>query len=128
VSGLLPLLVAPLGDPWVDELVDALTGPAFAAAAPTTLGVPSYDRTSPRYDPRRYWRGPTWVNTTWLVATGLRRHGRDALAAKLEADLVRLVQRSGLREYFHPDTGTGHGTSGFSWTAALLLHLLAPAR
>ena len=64
------------------------------------------------------------MNTTWLISTGLRRHGFSELAAKLDSDLVALAQRSGFREYFNPVTGSGHGTHRFSWTAAIVLHIL----
>jgi hypothetical protein len=68
------------------------------------------------------------MNTTWLVATGLRRHGFDELADKLEDDLLILAHRSGLWEYFNPVAGTGHGTYGFSWSAAIVLHILCSRR
>ena len=37
---------------------------------------------------------------------------------------MRLVERSGFREYFDPFTGEGHGSPGLSWTAALLIDVL----
>jgi glycogen debranching enzyme len=88
--------------------------------------VVSYDLTGAAFDAQRYWRGPTWLNTTWLVARGLKTHGRDELAEILYDDIVSLVRQSGLREYFNPYTGSGHGTADFSWSAALLLDVLAP--
>jgi glycogen debranching enzyme len=87
--------------------------------------VPSFDLTDPHYNPRRYWRGPTWLNTTWLLAEGLWTHGEEALAQRLRADMITLVAGAGLREYFNPRTGSGHGTSNFSWSAALWLHVRA---
>jgi glycogen debranching enzyme len=124
VGGALPLLLPDLDQEIVKRIVTTLTGPQFGIEETATFGVPSYDRTSAKYDPSRYWRGPTWMNTTWLVATGLRRHGFDELAAKLEEDLLVLAHRSGLWEYFNPVAGTGHGTFGFSWSAAIVLHIL----
>jgi hypothetical protein len=38
--------------------------------------------------------------------------------------MIDLVQQSGFYEYFHPQTGQGHGTDQFSWTAALVLDML----
>ena len=90
--------------------------------------MPSFDLTDPRHDPQRYWRGPSWLNTTWLVAQGLRQHGYPDLAAGLEDDIVALTAQSGLREYFHPLTGAGHGTDRFSWSAALLIDVLLSRR
>ena len=102
-----------------------LTGPVFRAGAGEVLGVPSFDLTAPGFDPQRYWRGPSWLNTTWLVGRGLQAHGRDELAASVLADVIRLAQASGLREYFNPYTAAGHGTDRFSWSAALVLDVLA---
>ena len=124
VGGALPLLLPDLDRQIVERIVAALSGPRFDVGSAATLGVPSYDRTSAKYDPTRYWRGPTWMNTTWLISTGLRRHGFLELAAKLDRDLVTLAHRAGFREYFNPATGTGHGTHRFSWTAAIVLHIL----
>ena len=95
---------------------------------PRVSGVASFDLTEPRHDPRRYWRGPTWLNTTWLVAQGLRQPRYADLADGLDDDVVALTARSGLREYFHPLTGTGHGIDRFSWSAALLIDVLARRR
>jgi glycogen debranching enzyme len=124
VSGLIPLTLPDLSAQVVGGLVQTLAGPRFAATNAAVLGVPSFDRTDDRYDPRRYWRGPSWLNTTWLIATGLRRHGYLNEAAKLDRDLVQSVRDQGFREYFNPDTGSGHGTDDFSWSAALVVHLL----
>jgi glycogen debranching enzyme len=123
VSGLVPLLLPGLPAVHRSALVATLTGPAFAA--PGVRGVPSYDLTAPDADPRRYWRGPTWVNTTWLLWRALRRQGEVEHAERLASDLVRLVADAGFREYFHPVTGEGLGADHFSWTAALLLDVLA---
>ena len=124
VAGLLPLILPGLPQPVVAALLSTLTGEAFRADDETIHGVPSFDLTDPRYDPQRYWRGPTWLNTTWLLIQGLQTHGRYELARKLTDDMVRLTDQAGLREYFNPTTGTGHGTDDFSWSAALLINSL----
>ncbi|WP_211363380.1 MGH1-like glycoside hydrolase domain-containing protein [Saccharothrix saharensis] len=120
VAGLAPLLL-PGGHRPV--LLDTLAGPSFAA--PGVRGVPSYDLTAADADLRRYWRGPTWVNTTWLLWRALLAHGETEHAERLAADVVCLVADAGFREYFHPVTGEGLGSDHFSWTAALLLDVLA---
>ena len=124
VAGLLPLVLPGLPNPRVSTLLSTLTGDAFRAEDEDIHGVPSFDLTDPRYDAQRYWRGPTWLNTTWLVIQGLRTHGRNQLANKLTDDIVRLAHRSGLREYFNPTTGSGHGTDDFSWSAALVVDVI----
>ena len=125
MAGLIPLVLPGLPSKVVASLVETATGEAFRLGAPEVHGVPSFDLTDERHEPRRYWRGPTWLNTTWLIARGLQVHGHHELARRLDDDLVRLVAKSGFREYFHPRTGRGHGTRSFSWSAALLIHVLA---
>jgi glycogen debranching enzyme len=122
---LIPLILPGLPAPIVTALCETLVGDCFQAGRAGVRGVPSFDLTDPRYDPQRYWRGPTWLNTTWLVTSGLAVHAKDALAQRLRDDMVALVANAGLREYFNPQTGSGHGTTNFSWSAALLLHVLA---
>jgi glycogen debranching enzyme len=124
VAGLIPLVLPGLPSEVTAALVETATGEAFRLGAPEVHGVPSFDLTDVRHEPRRYWRGPTWLNTTWLVARGLEVYGHHKLARRLDDDLVALVAKSGFREYFHPLTGRGHGTRSFSWSAALLVHVL----
>jgi hypothetical protein len=74
---------------------------------------------------RRYWRGPTWVNSTWLVWLGLRRLGYTEQAAELAQRLGTAVARTGLREYYDPYTGRGMGAASFAWSS-LVIELLEP--
>lgn len=87
--------------------------------------VPSVPMDAPQFDADRYWRGPTWVNTNWIVVEGLRECGEHDLAEALRARTLDLVRESGLAEYFSALTGEGYGAPEFSWTAALVLDLLA---
>jgi mannosylglycerate hydrolase MGH1-like protein len=123
VGGLLPLL-----DPWLparvrERLVGLLLSPAFAGGC--RYPVPTYDLRSPGFDRYRYWRGPTWVNTNWLVWIGLLRAGRPDVARTVRASTLELLERSGFREYFDPIDGTGRGAHDFGWSAALALTMLA---
>ena len=74
---------------------------------------------------RRYWRGPTWINTAWLCWMGLVRLGYDEAAAELTQRLAAAVAASGLREYYNPHTGTGMGAQDFGWSS-LVMELLEP--
>jgi hypothetical protein len=124
VGGLVPLLLD-LPTDVVDALVAGMTGPRFALN--DRVPLPSYDLTGSAFDTTRYWRGPAWINTSWLVLRGLERHHRHAEAATLRAALLNAVRQEGFREYFDPRTGAGRGVSDFSWSAALTLDLLATA-
>lgn len=120
----------PLLDPELPgDLVEAIAGELSSRHfdQPSSVEhflVPSYDLGGPEFDRRRYWRGPVWINTDWLVWRGLRQHARASLAREVEDSMVGLVQRSGFREYFDPFTGEGYGSPEFSWTAALLIDVV----
>jgi len=69
---------------------------------------------------RRYWRGPTWVNSTWLVWRGLVRLGYEQQAIELARAITKTVSREGLREFYDPHDGRGMGAEGFAWSALAL--------
>ncbi len=82
--------------------------------------VPSVPRNSRHFEPQnqRYlWRGPTWINTNWFLANGLRRHGYQELAEAIAKSSRDLVERSGFREYYNPVIGEGGGEKNFGWSA-----------
>jgi hypothetical protein len=66
---------------------------------------------------RRYWRGPTWINSAWLVWIGLRRLGYEQEAQRLADGVIGAVGREGLREYYDPRNGKGQGAKDFAWSA-----------
>ncbi|MGV9786403.1 MGH1-like glycoside hydrolase domain-containing protein [Streptomyces sp. NPDC003435] len=121
VSGLVPLLLPGLPREVAGALLGTLRGPHFAAR---TGLVPSYDLRGPAFEPNRYWRGPAWFNTAWLVERGLRAHGESGAADALRGAFLRTAGESGFAEYVDPDTGEACGAPGFGWTAALTLDLL----
>ncbi|MCA1655939.1 MAG: hypothetical protein LC635_05805 [Pseudonocardiaceae bacterium] len=125
VSGLVPLLLPGLPAARRTALLATLAGPAFGMTSPDVHGVPSYDLTATDVDLHQYWRGPTWINTNWLMWTALRRLGEVDHARRLADDIIGLVMDAGFREYFDPRTREGLGADDFSWTAALLLDILA---
>uniref|UniRef100_UPI004038970C MGH1-like glycoside hydrolase domain-containing protein n=1 Tax=Streptomyces scabiei TaxID=1930 RepID=UPI004038970C len=98
-------------------------GPHFGLGDATRL-VPSYDLTGEAFDPHRYWRGPAWFNTNWMLERGLRLHGERGRADALRTALLETAEASGFAEYVDPYTGEACGALGFGWTAALALDLL----
>jgi hypothetical protein len=123
VAGLLPLILPTLPRPVARALVRTARGPHFELGGSARL-VPSYDLKGPAFDPHRYWRGPAWFNTNWLLERGLRLHGERPLADGLRSALLTTAADSDFAEYVDPYTGEGCGARGFSWTAALTLDLL----
>jgi len=90
----------------------------------TPVAPPSVAASEPSYEPdggrgpiRRYWRGPTWVNSAWLLWLGLRRLGYEEEARRLAAGVLGAAAREGLREYYDPRDGSGLGAEDFAWSA-----------
>jgi hypothetical protein len=125
VAGLLPLIVPGLPADIVEALLATAAGPRFRLGELPM--APSYDLTGRAFDPSRYWRGPAWFNTNWLLERGLRQYGRAGTADVLRTRMLRAAGSSGFSEYVDPFTAEARGTGDFSWTAALTLDLLAEA-
>lgn len=123
VSGLIPLLLPGLPRDTVKTLERTLRGPHFGLGTTTRL-APSYDLLGEAFDPHRYWRGPAWFNTSWLLERGLRRHGELAQADALRTAFLDTALASDFAEYVDPRTGEACGAARFGWTAALTLDLL----
>ena len=102
-----------------DEFLTAVAPPSVA------VSEPSYEPDGGHGPLRRYWRGPTWVNSAWMVWLGMRRLGYDEEAEQLAAGVIGAVAREGLREYYDPRSGKGLGAVDFAWSA-LVAELAAP--
>jgi glycogen debranching enzyme len=85
----------------------------------TTLSM-----SEPTWEPRRYWRGPVWIIINWLLFQGFSQYGYSDIAENLRQSSLNLIMKSGFREYYDPQDGTGCGTTSFSWPAALTLEML----
>jgi hypothetical protein len=123
----LPDLPEPIGRRLVEEhLLDpakfwlpmpppsvSATDPSFSLDDKGLLGV------------RRYWRGPTWINSAWLLWLGLIRLGYEQRAAELVERVSGPIPGERLREYYHPYTGRGMGALEFAWSA-LVMDLIEP--
>jgi len=123
-ASLAPLALPDLPDEIGRRLVEEhlLNGREFLTpVAPPSVAAsePSFEAGGSRGPIRRYWRGPTWVNSAWMVWLGMRRLGYVAEAARLAAGLIAAVEREGLREYYDPCTGRGLGARDFAWSALI---------
>jgi hypothetical protein len=119
-----PLLDPDLPKVQLDAIMADLRSASFHPERPDGYVAPSYDLLGADFDERRYWRGPVWINTNWLLWSGLLQHGQLAEAEEILVSSLRLVERSGFHEYFDPFDGAGYGSDGFGWTAALTLDLI----
>jgi hypothetical protein len=121
----LPDLPEAIGRRLVEEHV--LSKGFWTNVAPPSVatGEPSFSTREHTLGLRRYWRGPTWVNSAWLLWLGLVRLGYDDRAAELARGIERAVLGSGLREFYDPNDGSGMGARDFAWST-LALELLEP--
>ncbi len=122
VSSLMPILLPDLPREQVDALVRHIQDEKeYGAPYP----VPSTAMSEPSFMPgivgtKLVWRGPSWINTNWYISRGLRRHGFETLARRIEDQSAACIEKSGFREYYNPLTGEGHGAEFFSWSALAL--------
>jgi hypothetical protein len=107
------------------RLVDALENDGFGLADESITPVPSYDIHGLGFSPVTYWRGPVWLNINWILMHGLEDYGYREHADRLRKSIIELCREEGFHEYFDPITGQGHGSDLFSWSAALLIDVLA---
>jgi neutral trehalase len=121
IATLLPLYAGSISKQQAEHLVQLLKRRRLFS---TSWPVPSVPLSSLYFDPYRYWQGPTWINTNWLIIEGLKHYGYNIEAALLRDRTIQLVNKSGFYEYFNPLNADPAGAANFSWTAALTIDLL----
>jgi len=90
----------------------------------------SFDPSSERFNPKKYWRGPVWINLNWILYKGLKQYEFNDIAKRIKEDTIEIIEKNGFYEYFdsriemHADGKAGYGGNDFSWSAALLIDLL----
>ena len=90
VSGFGPLLAGVATEEQAAAVVGRLTNPAEFW---TQVPVPSTAVSSPAFNPLRYWSGPSWPVTNWLIIRGLRERGSEtaSLAETLRQSTLRMI-------------------------------------
>jgi hypothetical protein len=129
-SALAPLALPDLPEAIGRRLVEEqlLSERFWTAVAPPSVATdePSFSLREHTLGLRRYWRGPSWINSAWLVWIGLVRLGYDEQASALAHGVQAAVLEHGLREFYGPHDGRGMGAKDFAWSA-LALELLEPS-
>jgi glucosylglycerate hydrolase len=125
IAGFAPLIAGCDRDR-TEALVDRLTGPSYAGAGTLRWAVPPTTAVDdPAFDPRLYWRGPTWPVITWLLWWALERDGHHDRAELLRTAAIAQLRATGCSEYADPTAGVPLGSGAQSWTAAVALDWLA---
>ena len=76
-----------------------------------------------KFEEKRYWRGPVWINCNWIIYQGLKNKDKN-FADKIKEKTINLIKKNGFYEYYSFKTGEAFGASNFSWTASLFLDLI----
>jgi len=119
IGGILPAFAATPG-----QRAAAIAKTIERLAAKASYIVPSHDPDDPRFDAKRYWRGPVWLVVNYMIADGLAVAGETAVARKITESSLKLIEESGFAEYYEPHTGEPLGGGRFTWTAAMVLEFL----
>ena len=82
--------------------------------------VPTVAMDESSFDPAGFWRGPTWIATNWFIYKGLLNYSQTDIANGIKDSSVKLIEKSGFREFFDPKTGEGYGATNFTWGALVL--------
>ncbi len=121
LATLMPLYAGTVDKERADELVKLLKAPSQFG---TKYPVPSVPVNSSWYSEYKYWQGPTWINTNWMIADGLKRYGYHKEAEEIIDRSVEMVKLHGPFEYFSAKSGKPAGAKNFSWTAALIIEMI----
>lgn len=89
--------------------------------------IPSHDPTDPRFEAKRYWRGPAWLVMNYMIQDGLSAVGETAVAEHIVRSSLDLITQSGFAEYYDPHSGEPCGGGRFTWTAAMVIEFLEAA-
>ena len=74
------------------------------------------------FEETRYWRGPVWINSNWIVCQGLLDKDKN-FSNLIKNKTLELLENKKFHEYYNYKTGECLGANNFSWSAALYLDL-----
>ena len=74
------------------------------------------------FEETRYWRGPVWINSNWIVCQGLLDKDKN-FSNLIKNKTLELLENKKFHEYYNYKTGESLGANNFSWSAALYLDL-----
>ena len=72
------------------------------------------------FEETRYWRGPVWINSNWIVYQGLINKDKN-FSSLIKNKTLELLENKKFHEYYNYKTGECLGANNFSWSAALYL-------
>ena len=72
------------------------------------------------FEETRYWRGPVWINSNWIIYQGLINKDKN-FSSLIKNKTLELLENKKFHEYYNYKTGECLGANNFSWSAALYL-------
>lgn len=131
IGGLLSLFAGIPDEERTLAVIETILNKSFTVAdGEGAFHCPTFDAKHPSFVPHRYWRGPIWINTNWMLYQGLLDYEYEVLASKIRQDSLDLIEKLGFFEYFDArksivQKGKGaYGSNAFSWSAALYLDFI----
>lgn len=131
IANFLPLYARAADKKQFFSLISQLVNPARYW---TKFPIPSMGMSDEKFEPTRYWRGPTWPITNMFIIEGLLEYSKYPVAVSLAKTIIQktlaMIEAYGFFEYYHPESGKnvsvekGIGFGSFSWSAAVYIYLL----
>ena len=75
------------------------------------------------FEEKRYWRGPVWINTNWIIYQSLKNKDK-VYAKKIKDKTIKLIEEKNFFEYYSCKNAKTLGANNFSWSSALYLDLI----
>lgn len=130
-SGMIPLISGCLSQEEAESVHQRILSPKFSGSTEEPAWLcPTLALDHPQLNIEKYWRGPVWINTNWLLYLGCRKYGFSETASRIRTDSLTLLETFGFQEYFLPWKTLPEGiephlgAGKFSWSAALCIHWL----
>ena len=84
------------------------------------LPLPTLSADDPDYNPKNFWRGPTWINLVWFTYNGLLNYGFKDVAKDLADSVIKAMARNTTcNEYYDSETGEPLGVRYFGWSTLI---------
>lgn len=89
-------------------------------------GMPTVQYRDREFKSDAYWRGPAWLNVSYMALKGLRKYGYTETADAMRKTLLDWIAQSPetLWEYYDSRNGKGLGVRQYGWTAAWTIEFL----
>lgn len=89
-------------------------------------GFPTISFNNRGYNSKKYWRGPTWLNTAYFAIRGLYDYGYKTLALEHTQTILNWcsMNEDSIYEYYDSKSGKGIGAKDFGWSSSFIIELI----